>query len=937
MRIVSYNTRGLRTGHSVADKSSRYVVDKLLNECDVLCLQETWLAKQDLDNLNSLHVDFHGAGESTTDLSTRIVRGRIPGGVAILWNVKYDAAVNVVRLNVDWAVGLEIDIDEKKFTILNVYMPYESNLLEDEFLHKLAFIKAYIEDSSSTCVFVMGDFNADLSDDSSIFGNHLTSYCEENNLTLSSKILLPDTSFTYISDAWHSTSWLDHCICTADAHASLSNIEILYNLATSDHIPIIFSLNVANVPSLVAKDNNDLTDKLDWSKVTNEDINKYTATTDAQLQAVKLPRDALACCDPNCKNTTHCNELCKLYENIVKAVKDSSLCLQSRSLKSWTVKPGWNDFVAEHHAAARDAFRLWHEAGKPRQGALFESKKMTTARFKYSLRIIKRQENMMRADSLARGLQNNDYHKFWKEVNAMNNRKTSLPSNIEGVCGADNIADLWRKHYSDLLNSVKSHAVSIDKVDFTDTMVIRASDIQDAISKIKEGKACGLDDITVEHLKYSSFKLLPLLAMCFTGFLTHGVLPDSVLSVVLIPVIKDKTASLNSLSNYRPIALSSNISKILEYVLLTRLEVHLLTSENQFGFKKSLGTDMCIYALQEIVGKYLHLNTSVFLCFIDATKAFDRVNHLKLFQKLINRGVPKYLVRLLAFWYANQTMVVKWGNVLSEPFYVSNGVQQGGILSPFLFNVYIHDLSTNLNLCKTGCVVGCQTFNHLMYADDLVIFSPYSAGLQTLLKVCSDYGKDFDIKYNPSKSKVMIVRTKDDRNVNFPVLKLCGTTLEQTSSIKYLGRFITDDWRDDRDIQRQYCKLYAQANMLIRKFSACSLQVKCSLFRAYCTPLYTAPLWWNYGRGTFHKFLVAYNDAFRLLLQVPRWYRASQLFVDAHIPTCEALLRKLTYSLMERLDKSKNSIIMSLTDPKRSSCRYTSALRKHWIQRLYSF
>uniref|UniRef100_A0A8C7WMW5 Cytochrome P450, family 2, subfamily P, polypeptide 10 n=1 Tax=Oryzias sinensis TaxID=183150 RepID=A0A8C7WMW5_9TELE len=58
----------------------------------------------------------------------------------------------------------------------------------------------------------------------------------------------------------------------------------------------------------------------------------------------------------------------------------------------------------------------------------------------------------------------NDYHKFWKEVNALNNRKTSLPSNIEGVCGADNIADLWRKHYSDLLNSVKSHAVSIDNV-----------------------------------------------------------------------------------------------------------------------------------------------------------------------------------------------------------------------------------------------------------------------------------------------------------------------------------------------------------------------------------------------------------------------------------------------------------------------------------------
>ncbi len=74
IRLVSYNVRGLCVGHSAADATRRLVVDTLLKECDIMCLQETWLAKQDLDRLNTLNKDFYGAGESTMDLSTKIVQ-----------------------------------------------------------------------------------------------------------------------------------------------------------------------------------------------------------------------------------------------------------------------------------------------------------------------------------------------------------------------------------------------------------------------------------------------------------------------------------------------------------------------------------------------------------------------------------------------------------------------------------------------------------------------------------------------------------------------------------------------------------------------------------------------------------------------------------------------------------------------------------------------
>lgn len=77
---------GLRVRHTEVDKLCHLLVDKLLNTCDILCVQETFLSKQDLERLNSLLKDFYGAGESTTDCSTKLVRGRISGGVAVLWH-----------------------------------------------------------------------------------------------------------------------------------------------------------------------------------------------------------------------------------------------------------------------------------------------------------------------------------------------------------------------------------------------------------------------------------------------------------------------------------------------------------------------------------------------------------------------------------------------------------------------------------------------------------------------------------------------------------------------------------------------------------------------------------------------------------------------------------------------------------------------------------
>ena len=120
--------------------------------------------------------------------------------------------------------------------------------------------------------------------------------------------------------------------------------------------------------------------------------------------------------------------------------------------------------------------------------------------------------------------------------------------------------------------------------------------------------------------------------------------------------------------------------------MLHHLIDFLKTKNNQFGFKPNHGTNMSVFLLKQVASSYVSRDTSVFAVFLDASKAFDIVYHDLLFNKLILRNVPLYFIRLLRYWYKTQIIKVRWNNYFSDSFLVTNGVRQGGILSPYLFS-----------------------------------------------------------------------------------------------------------------------------------------------------------------------------------------------------------------------------------------------------------
>ena len=193
-----------------------------------------------------------------------------------------------------------------------------------------------------------------------------------------------------------------------------------------------------------------------------------------------------------------------------------------------------------------------------------------------------------------------------------------------------------------------------------------------------------------------------------------------------------------------------------------------MTNEMQFAFKEKHSTTMCTTVVKEIAGHYNANGSNVYLCMLDATKAFDRVHYGKLFSLLKERQLPAVYLRIMLDMYTRQQICTTWNGSRSNSFSAGNGVKQGAILSPILFCVYIDGLLDRINKSGLGCHIGHMSYAGIGYADDVCIASPSITALQKLLHICETFAKEYDIQFNAKKSICIKVGVDDkppNRNV----------------------------------------------------------------------------------------------------------------------------------------------------------------------------
>ena len=177
----------------------------------------------------------------------------------------------------------------------------------------------------------------------------------------------------------------------------------------------------------------------------------------------------------------------------------------------------------------------------------------------------------------------------------------------------------------------------------------------------------------------------------------------------------------------------------------------------QAGFRKGRGTRDQIANIHWITEKAREFQKNIYFCFIDYAKAFDCVNHNKLWKILKEMGIPDHLTCLLRNLYAGQEATIRTGHGTMDWFQIRKGIHQGYILSPCLFNLYAEYIMRNAGLeeAQAGIKIAGRNINNLRYADDTTLMTESEEELKSFLMKLKQERKKADLKLNIQKTKIM--------------------------------------------------------------------------------------------------------------------------------------------------------------------------------------
>lgn len=415
------------------------------------------------------------------------------------------------------------------------------------------------------------------------------------------------------------------------------------------------------------------------------------------------------------------------------------------------------------------------------------------------------------------------------------------------------------------------------------TMVLNPivdKEILNIVNQCKNKTSTDFNDLDMKVIKYTIESIVKPLTHIFNLSLQNGQFPHQMKIAKVIPLYK--TGDKHHFTNYRPVSLLPQFSKILEKVFNNRLESFLeeyhLLSDQQYGFRANRSTSHALIELTEEITNAMDRKLYCVGVFVDLSKAFDTINHEILFNKLEKYGIRGVALQWLKSYLQNRQQFVKMGAQESECLDIVCGLPQGSVLGPKLFNIYINDIVRTSKILK-----------FILFADDTNIIGN-GENLQELLRTITqefinikawlDMNK---LSINLNKTKIMIFGNKAIKYDS--LIQIESENIERVTECKFLGVIIDDQISWGSHIRHISIKISRNISVMAKaKYYLNNKALHllfCSLILPYLT--YCALVWGNTYTSYLQPLFRLQKRAIRIIHRAGYLEHTNPLFITSKI------------------------------------------------------
>jgi hypothetical protein len=434
--------------------------------------------------------------------------------------------------------------------------------------------------------------------------------------------------------------------------------------------------------------------------------------------------------------------------------------------------------------------------------------------------------------------------RFYKYINS----KRTDGSQIPPLTDINGSALLNNKDKAEALCSQFSSVFTLEDVNNMPKFDVKTPSMKDIkvtipgvfklLSEIIPNKATGPDELPPRLLKECANEIAPIITLLFNQSLLSGVIPQDWKIANVCPIFKKGNKS--TLENYRPVSLTSVLSKVLEHIIYSNISKHLeqfnILSPRQHGFRSGHSCESQLILALNDWAKVIDAKGQSDIAILDFSKAFDTVPHKRLMLKLQGYGIQGTTLSWIIAFLSDRRQRVAIDGSFSGWSPVTSGVPQGTVLGPLLFLLFINDIGNNI------------ASDIRLFADDCVLYRKIDSQsdcdiLQHDLDTLTDWADKWQMRFNTKKCHIMHM-TKRRKPIN-NAYNMAGTPLAVVKSHPYLGVDIQCDLRWDDHVNSVVNKASKILGMLRRNVSCCTRSTKATAFLSLVRPLleYASPVW----------------------------------------------------------------------------------------------